>query len=371
MTQSSKLKASLQGLLNNYASLIAIGGTLCIVVTYVTSRFQNPFVYKSYVLGTLGTTSWIYSNADYPSDFAPGWFLSPPDREFRWSRSLVAVRSAYFHPDLNRVVLVTISEAPGLMKNHKWPWEHYCRFFNDKEELVSIVPGYFRTGYLFYCNNTLPYVPHYVYLYRNDFTLTEKAVTPWMLRVVNLQERKVTNHKETQDKAELALCMGPIMRQQNWIMFLQFFEYYRLHGVSKFILPKRYPLSKSTRLLLQYYHSLGIVEINSWEAHFPSCKENSVYHCGAMAQKAECVLKTSYFYKYVLLCDFDELLQPVDHNLTLLDFIRIKGSNNPTGKICVLEQLHLRPRQLLWWGRVMAGQRTRDLAYLLECIKLL
>ncbi len=35
-----------------------------------------------------------------------------------------------------------------------------------------------------------------------------------------------------------------------------------------------------------------------------------------------------FYYKYILLCDFDEFLQPTNDKLTLLDFIKDKDSDN-------------------------------------------
>ncbi len=119
------------------------------------------------------------------------------------------------------------------------------------------------------------------------------------------------------------------------MLFLQYFEYYRLQGVTKFYVPNRFGLSNATRRLLTYYSSLGLVELDPWTAHFPGCTEKDPRYCSDMPQKSACILRSAFEHRFALLCDFDELMRPVDPSLRLVDFLNKQVEEDPQiGRDC-------------------------------------
>ncbi len=222
----------------------------------------------------------------------------------------------YFHPVPQKVVLVTFShEMNRLYQKKEWRWEFFCAFYNEREEPTGFFPLKFDRSYLAFCehNADLSSVPSFVYVSRNDIPFNFSSKPPWMAPIIDLGKRKRENGERRTH--ELVMCLGPLMREQNWLLFIQFFEYYRIHGVTKFYVPTRFPPSESSRRLLNYYEKLGLVEIDSWQADFPGCTQRDPRYCSDMPQKSVYVMRSAYQHRYVLLCDFDELVQLVDQSL--------------------------------------------------------
>ncbi len=280
----------------------------------------------------------LRSLEQYYHDMAPGFYLIPPGVEWRWDPSVIGLRSAYFHPIPQKVVLVTFAHQPKyVFVNVKRRWEFLCVFYDEKKKLLGRFPLKFDPRDVAFCENTtaLPAVPSFVYVSRNDIPLGDTSNPPWLAPIVDLDKRLRENGKNRTH--ELVLCLGPLMREQNWLLFIQFFEYYRIHGVTKFYVPTRFPLSQSSRRLLNYYAKLGLVEIDSWQVDFPVCIQRDWEYCSQTSQISECVMRSAYQHRYVLLGDFDELIQPVDKSLTLLDFINRHMEKDQTiGKLKII-----------------------------------
>ncbi len=80
---------------------------------------------------------------------------------------------------------------------------------------------------------------------------------------------------------------------------------------------EQFPSAPHILDIIHYYKSLNILHVQSWNIDY-----NPRRRC-QLAQINECVLKNAYFYRFVAVCDYDELIIPVaNQNWTLLKLVR-------------------------------------------------
>ncbi|XP_055355378.1 beta-1,4-galactosyltransferase galt-1-like [Paramacrobiotus metropolitanus] len=126
----------------------------------------------------------------------------------------------------------------------------------------------------------------------------------------------------------MALC-GPIVFGQDIRPehIVEWVEYYRIMGVSKFFIPVYYtsPFSDVPAELLWvlwYYEDLELVEVVNWT--LPVEIERKVHYNGQLAAINGCVMKAYGYWDYVVVVDFDEYI--ISQDGTGLDAIVQKGS---------------------------------------------
>ena len=92
----------------------------------------------------------------------------------------------------------------------------------------------------------------------------------------------------------MAVCLKILYKKPNWLMLMQFMEFYRLQGVSRvfikvftFVIEQLFHWSpgqvKSDEIppeiesLLRYYHSIGLAEVLEWRGVPHVCGPGSEY----------------------------------------------------------------------------------------------
>ncbi len=63
---------------------------------------------------------------EHPLTTTVKWYLVPPDMKYRKHESLVAIKSAYFHPLENKVILTVSALVALLIKKKRWEYEFLC-----------------------------------------------------------------------------------------------------------------------------------------------------------------------------------------------------------------------------------------------------
>ncbi|OQV12724.1 hypothetical protein BV898_13044 [Hypsibius exemplaris] len=86
-------------------------------------------------------------------------------------------------------------------------------------------------------------------------------------------------------------------------VIVEFVEYYRLMGVTKFY-EYDFDTSKNTKAVLNYYKKEGIMEVTNW--NLPDVVGRGIHYFGQIALLYDCLLKSSLTHDYTVFSDFDE-----------------------------------------------------------------
>ncbi len=115
--------------------------------------------------------------------------------------------------------------------------------------------------------------------------------------------------KEVPD--ELAVCLSTLYRKTpNWLMLVQFIEYYLIHGATKLYV---YYLNgdADTEAVIKHYVALGIIEIVHWSSEPCSTFSQTTRKSSSLCQTTmenDCTFKTAYLHKYILSPSLPHLL---------------------------------------------------------------
>jgi hypothetical protein len=82
---------------------------------------------------------------------------------------------------------------------------------------------------------------------------------------------------------------------------VEFVEYYRLMGVSKFFWYEM-DVSNRTKAVLDYYEREGLMEVTKWS--IPEAIGVRIHYFGQLAILYDCLLKTSLTHDYTVFCEY-------------------------------------------------------------------
>ncbi len=167
------------------------------------------------------------------------WYHMPGSINVTWYRnkmmtnadSLVSVYSAYHSPPDNHVALIAVSHVARLLEKNEWPFQHFCAFYdgtNNANSSAVVVEATFFTSYLVFCPLQKFFYPTRVILYRNNSAWDPKVSKPPWTIPIRYNELAVKSGKVAGQ--DLAVCLKMFFGEPNWLLLLQFFEYYRLQG---------------------------------------------------------------------------------------------------------------------------------------------
>ncbi|OWA50805.1 hypothetical protein BV898_15312 [Hypsibius exemplaris] len=103
--------------------------------------------------------------------------------------------------------------------------------------------------------------------------------------------------------AHCGLIFG--LYNENQAAVVEFIEYYRLMGVSKFFW-NGMEIGERTMEVLRYYEKKGIMQLSNWILPFNQTSGKSVHYHGQVAMRYDCILKTAAHYDYTVISDLDE-----------------------------------------------------------------
>ncbi|OWA50840.1 hypothetical protein BV898_15345 [Hypsibius exemplaris] len=133
------------------------------------------------------------------------------------------------------------------------------------------------------------YCRHNVYGYSGTVTYSIPAVT--------------TKEPANLTFAHCGLIYG--LYNENQAAVVEFIEYYRLMGVSKFYW-NGLAVGERTMEVLRYYEKKGIMQFTNWILPFNETSGKSVHYHGQVAMQYDCMLKTATNYDYTVMSDLDE-----------------------------------------------------------------
>ncbi len=155
---------------------------------------------------------------------------------------MVAAHAAYFQPLGGHIVIIVLSNAAVLTKKKEWNFTFSCAYYDDHAHVLAVAPAKFSRRDTVDCS--LPsekyfespyfkeFVPEFVILYRKDSTKFDplKNAPPWLLPVTNNYKKFTENNGKID--GDLAICVKIIYGESNWLLLVQFFEYYRLQSMT-------------------------------------------------------------------------------------------------------------------------------------------
>jgi Glycosyltransferase family 92 len=103
-------------------------------------------------------------------------------------------------------------------------------------------------------------------------------------------------------KMSFAHCGAPIWgRVDRPAGIIEFIEYYRLMGVSKFFWYDM-DASNRTRDVLRYYASKGVVHLTKWILPWTQSEGKVIHYFGQLAALYDCAMKTSASHDHTVVC---------------------------------------------------------------------
>jgi hypothetical protein len=164
----------------------------------------------------------------------------------------------------------------------------------------------------------------------DDLDLASVGFKEWTTREVLEQDAFVPVTRfdipeawpETQHR--LSICTGPLFSNGHSGASLaghlpEWFEYYRLMGVSLFKVYVTPSTDRDTRSVLAYYVKLGLAQVYEW--HASENMLNSIWANGQLSMNHDCLSRSMVDSEWVLSVDVDEYLTPVP----LTDLRKRKG----------------------------------------------
>ena len=130
-----------------------------------------------------------------------------------------------------------------------------------------------------------------------------------------------------------AVCVKPLHFDYNNInQIIEFIELNRIIGVQHFTL-YNHTIGPQVACVLENYIKQGIVTILPWKLNIKSQKE--IRTEGLFAALNDCLYRTMYRYKYILMIDLDEYIVPISNSTLpdLLSFLSTKADVKKVGAI--------------------------------------
>ncbi|XP_015928667.1 uncharacterized protein [Parasteatoda tepidariorum] len=159
--------------------------------------------------------------------------------------------------------------------------------------------------------------------------------TPSPLRVIVSINRNFTFsamlpvHQNKEDvvspRGDIAVCVKPLhynYDRATWL--LEFIEFHRQLGVEHFFF-YNHTVGPNVDAVLRYYITQGSVTILPWTLPVKSQKE--IRTEAIFSSLNDCVFRTMYFFRYVIMLDFDEYIIPREHE-TYMDMLHQLEEDN-------------------------------------------
>jgi len=139
----------------------------------------------------------------------------------------------------------------------------------------------------------------------------------------------------------LTVCMSTVSgNYSNSLQFLQTMELYRLWGVEKVVLYLSGPRAGGFfGQVLHHYAREGFLEVLPWR--LPEGIQKNIHLNGQLSVMNECVYRSMYTSRYVLLADVDQLLVPYQHS-SLRPLVEELQARHPQASVFRVET-HLFP----------------------------
>ncbi|RWS12070.1 uncharacterized protein B4U79_02859 [Dinothrombium tinctorium] len=274
----------------------------------------------------------ILSEDKYSGDlFGPNSLFSasspPPDTAFNSSiftgdtwQNVAGAKDKFFvfsafYDDRNpkiayiRVIAATLTRNSEQVKCKLW--------YNNphKAVLVKAVNKPIRENW------NLKYSAYFVFCILGDHEVPD-AVSVVAKNKTHSNHLIVHNHPRTRrlleaNAIDFAVCVKPLHYEYNNVTrLIEFIEFNRLLGVSHFIL-YNHTIGSQVDCLLREYIRKGLVSVLQWQLDIKSQKE--IRTEGLFASLNDCLYRTMFRFKFVLMIDLDEYIVPhLDRNLTEL-----------------------------------------------------
>ncbi|XP_015904753.1 beta-1,4-galactosyltransferase galt-1 [Parasteatoda tepidariorum] len=187
----------------------------------------------------------------------------------------------------------------------------FCRFSFSKGDSLTVV-GINRlirenwnlkySAYFILCPLKQPLIPTHVSIIKQSETL---------LTVGN--KLLVRNNKKLYKKPEgVAVCIKPLHYEYNKVKnLIEFIELNRIMGVNHFVL-YNHTVGPDVECILKKYVTEGVVTVLPWQLDIVSQKE--IRTEGLFAALNDCLYRTMYRFRYVLMIDLDEYVIPHKNN---------------------------------------------------------
>lgn len=201
-----------------------------------------------------------------------------------------------------------------------------CRFwFADGRDSVNV----FGTNRLIRENWNLKYSAYFILCPLKQ----AKLPIPTEVSIVKYGDRSVPNklvvhvNREIYKTAEgIAVCVKPLHYEYNKVEnLIEFIELNRLLGVNHFVL-YNHTVGTEVGCVLRRYMLDGIVSVLPWQLDIASQKE--IRTEGLFAALNDCLYRTMYRFRFVLMIDLDEFIVPYK-NSTLTAMLQTLMQKNP------------------------------------------
>lgn len=131
-------------------------------------------------------------------------------------------------------------------------------------------------------------------------------------RLIVRNHPKFRARSKQSNSNNIAICVKPMhYHYDKLVNLIEFIELNRILGVSHFVL-YNHTVGPNVDCLLQQYIDEGVVTVLPWHLNMISQKE--IRTEGLFAALNDCLYRTMYRYKYVLMIDFDEYIIPHTKN---------------------------------------------------------
>lgn len=237
------------------------------------------------------------------------WTTVPNGPEDDWS---VTVFDSFYDSRINKTVIFLASQTADMIEIYGQLYKYFCIYFDSKGTYIETVSAHFYTSYMLYCkNSTTGIVPNFLSLIRNDSV----QLPDWLIPVRHFGMASADKSPKT-----FAMCVGILFGNQPWLTLIQFIEFHRMQGVEKFFMFYHDLRNPTTRKIFSYYmkNYANLIELIEWA---PKTKYCSHYWCQLLRDNY-CLYSNINKYKYLGFVDIDELLYPVNDNVTVLQLLQ-------------------------------------------------
>ncbi|KAK3874532.1 hypothetical protein Pcinc_020550 [Petrolisthes cinctipes] len=152
-------------------------------------------------------------------------------------------------------------------------------------------------------------------------SLTENSTSDnksTMFTGVAVQDLATRGTTTTTKPGNMSVCVKPFHHEYNRAIWLvEFIEYYRLQGATKFTF-YNHTMGQDVASVLRYYENLGLVLVLPWS--LPVQSKGQIRTEGLFAALNDCNLRSIGLYTLTAMVDVDEFLVPKTHT-NLLDLV--------------------------------------------------
>ncbi|KAK3874542.1 hypothetical protein Pcinc_020560 [Petrolisthes cinctipes] len=152
-------------------------------------------------------------------------------------------------------------------------------------------------------------------------SLTENSASDkrsTMFTGVAVQDLAARGTTTTTKPGNMSVCVKPFHHTYNRAIWLvEFIEYYRLQGATKFTF-YNHTMGQDVASVLRYYEKLGLVSVLPWT--LPLKSKSQIRTEGMFAALNDCNLRSVGLYTLTAMVDVDEFLVPRTHT-NLLDLV--------------------------------------------------